>query len=658
MKRKQAVSALWGTGLAFLLSLSSVACFATAFDMTVDLGAVAWCCLAASVVAGVCYTLKLGLLPLGAGAVLLGYLWQAENLLSNIKALGISVLQQYYSAYGWTFLEWSSKITPTEQPTLTLCVLAVIIALSVAWTICRKKSALPAFLISFLPFALCLVVTDRVPKMPWLYFLFLGLVMLVLTHSARRQDETQGNRLSAMLALPVALSLLIMFAANPQDRYTGHYAAQDMVDAIMNMEPVRTIVSYFTESGTTGTDNDGRSVNLKNVGYRITNYAEILRIRSNLNGVVYLRARALDTYDGVSWTDSGISTGDLEWPRQTSNEPKYEVVISTRYAHQMLYLPYNTVSRDLQYMTVGLTNDKKLSQYSFSFQPVADEEYFALLYPNENSWRFADAEKMKSYTHLSDSVLQWAEPLAAELTEGMVSYYHKAQAIGDYVRASASYNTYTQRMPSGENDFAKWFLEQSDTGYCVHFATSAAVLLQAAGIPARYVTGYVADLRSGTTKVVQSDDSHAWVEYWLPGYGWTILEATPAEGEAEPTQPTEQTTEPTETEPTTQTQDETEPAATESRPDTPTKKPVKQKIDMTALWVVLSVLAVIAVFVLQRRLRLHLRKKRLRRGDTNRQALTRWQEVTRLSAILKQRPDAELLELAMMAKFSHHTLTA
>ena len=122
-----------------------------------------------------------------------------------------------------------------------------------------------------------------------------------------------------------------------------------------------------------------------------------------------------------------------------------------------------------------------------------------------------------------------------EITQGYTSPYHKAQAIASYVRNSATYDTKTSRMPMDSEDFAKWFLEESDTGYCVHFATATAVLLQAAGIPARYVTGYLVPVQAGEATPVLSNQSHAWVEYWLPGYGWTVLEATPATTATNPT---------------------------------------------------------------------------------------------------------------------------
>lgn len=654
MKITRLISGVWGAMLGFFTGFSAVACLVTAFDMPVDMAALALWCLGAAVVCSFCYSVKLGWIPLCAGAAMLAYLWWDGSLLPSVEALLNALSSCYNQAYEWKVIHWSSRTIPELEAYLPviLSVLAVGIVMEVTWSVCRRRTIIPGFVSGLLPLTACLVVTDRVPQTSWLYFLLLGLIMLLLTGTARQQDEKQGNRATALLALPVALGLLIMLAVYPQEKYTGQGNAQKMVETVLNIEPIRSAMAWFTESGTTGNSIDGRSVDLKTIGPRITTSAEILRMRTDYDDVVYLRGRALDTYDGISWTDSGNDAGELEWPVESRFEEKYEVIIATRYAHQMLYVPYNTISRNLQYTVVGVNNEKKLSQYSFTCQKMAGDDYFRLLYPDKSSWVYAEPDTMKKYTYLSDEVKQWAEPLAHELTNGINSYYHRALAIRDYVRDSAVYDTNTQRLPEKETDFAKWFLEQSDTGYCVHYATAATVLLQAAGIPARYVTGYMVDMRDNTEKIVRADNSHAWTEYWLPGYGWTVLEATPSAQEEEPTEPsqaTQPTTEPTEPAST------TTPAQNENTPQKPGQ--TAETVDLTVLWIGLMVLAAIGAVEGQRRLRLYLRRKRLARGSTNQQALARWQEVVRVSALTKQTPDGELLELAMMAKFSQYTMT-
>lgn len=661
MKLERIVTCLWSSMLAFLLSFASIACLATAFEMAVDMKAMVLCCVIAAAVSSVCYSLPLGAVPLGGAALAAGFLWRNGQLLNSVEALLFRLSRQYNKAYEWKVIRWSTNTADEMELmlTLALCMLGVLIAMVAAWTVCRRKPTTPAILFSLLPLFLCLVVTDTVPSLPWLYFLLLGIGMLLLTGTVRRQDEEQGNRISAVIALPVALALLILFAACPQDRYRGQEAAKHMVDTVINMEPFRSILENFSESGTTGTSIDGRSVNLKTVGVRLETRSEILRVNTERSGTLYLRGRALDAYDGVTWTDSGENASVLNWPVSGEWQTD-EIVITTRYAHRMMYLPYYVTSRDLQYVGVGMENESKLSQYSFTCRPMADESVYRALYPTadtemKSEWSWA---LLRQFLHLSDSTKNWAEPLAREITNGIKSPYHKALAIGDYVKNTAVYDTNTRRMPSRETDFAKWFLEDSDTGYCVHFATAATVLLQAAGIPARYVTGYMAPLSESLMTVVRAEDAHAWAEYWLPGYGWTILEATPAAG-----------TEPTTTATTQQTQqpDQTDPTQPETTGDAAqTTKPVTQKpggtnpgakADLTIVWVLLGIALLIGAAEGQRGLRLYLRRRRKQKSTPNQLALLCWQEAVALANRLSERPPQELLELAMMAKFSQHTVT-
>ena len=61
-------------------------------------------------------------------------------------------------------------------------------------------------------------------------------------------------------------------------------------------------------------------------------------------------------------------------------------------------------------------------------------------------------------------------------------------------------------------------------GVCQDFAHVTVALARAAGIPCRYVSGYLApasELRAG-----QNLTSHAWVEAWLPGLEWIALDPT------------------------------------------------------------------------------------------------------------------------------------
>ena len=74
------------------------------------------------------------------------------------------------------------------------------------------------------------------------------------------------------------------------------------------------------------------------------------------------------------------------------------------------------------------------------------------------------------------------------------------------------------------------FLFDQKEGFCQHFSSSFAVLMRAAGIPARVVTGYAGGYKNpyGDYWVLYQRDAHAWNEVWLEGEGWVRIDPTAA----------------------------------------------------------------------------------------------------------------------------------
>ncbi|MFQ7452488.1 MAG: transglutaminase-like domain-containing protein [Flavonifractor plautii] len=81
---------------------------------------------------------------------------------------------------------------------------------------------------------------------------------------------------------------------------------------------------------------------------------------------------------------------------------------------------------------------------------------------------------------------------------------------------------------AGGEDFVAWFLTESHRGYCMHFASAAVLLLRSMGVPARYVSGFVADVPASGRVNVPDSAAHAWVEVYIDGYGWEPVEVTPS----------------------------------------------------------------------------------------------------------------------------------
>jgi len=92
-----------------------------------------------------------------------------------------------------------------------------------------------------------------------------------------------------------------------------------------------------------------------------------------------------------------------------------------------------------------------------------------------------------------------------------------------------AYSTYRERaVPAGESALAD-FLTRSRSGHCEYFAAASTLLLRAAGIPARYATGFAVQEYSRFEEafVVRARHAHAWTRVW-DGAKWVDLDTTPA----------------------------------------------------------------------------------------------------------------------------------
>ena len=87
---------------------------------------------------------------------------------------------------------------------------------------------------------------------------------------------------------------------------------------------------------------------------------------------------------------------------------------------------------------------------------------------------------------------------------------------------------YTLQPPAlGANPVDEFFFD-TKKGFCEHYAGSFVLLLRAAGIPARVVTGYQGGEVNPITRqlVVRQAEAHAWSEVWFADLGWVRVDPT------------------------------------------------------------------------------------------------------------------------------------
>lgn len=650
---RKLVNATIGFFIGTMLSLGAAGALVTAFQLPMlHFSAVVGACVLGALLGAAAFSGKRGgALLLLLGALAGGYLWRQGDLWDQTRYLLELISQVYNQAYHWGYLVLLSGAPAGLD--LPVAVLGAAMALLGSWTVCREQTGALALCASILTLTPCLVVTDTVPAPSYLYLLIFSNLLLLLTGHVRRENGYQGDRLILRILLPTAIALGALFFLLPQDGYVNR-SAELRNRLFARFQTVsRQELPQLSESFLA--PREPESLDLAALGPRQPQTAPVMTVTAQSGGTLYLRGRDYDIYDGRDWTTSDKRVDRLEYEGIDLGA----VTVETQTPMAELYLPY--YPRGGMSLIGGRYENTRLDRrYTLHRLGLPDGSDQLSAAPG------AESAVGGTYLELPQAAREGALGVLGNL-DLTGTAWDRAQAIGSYLRSLGIYDRSPGRMPSGEADFAMWFLEGGGRGYCVHFATTAVVLLRAAGIPARYVSGYMLPARAGETVTVTGENAHAWAEYYDPGLGtWRVLEATPADGltETPDTQTPQQSLPPETTAPETEAPaPTTEAPAAETPPSQapetapPSQAPVSRR--SSGIWkVLIAALLFMAAVEGQFRLRVFLRGRRARRGRPNARALARWREVEKLSRLLRQKPPKELVLLANKAKFSQHTLTS
>ena len=151
----------------------------------------------------------------------------------------------------------------------------------------------------------------------------------------------------------------------------------------------------------------------------------------------------------------------------------------------------------------------------------------------------ADVEALYGRDTLPDGALG---PLSRALLQDIVS---KAPADNPYDRAVAiqkrlldpsefAYDTDLTDERCVDQSIVECFVIIRK-GFCQYYASTMTVFLRELGIPARFVEGFLPGQPDaiGNGRTIRSQDAHAWVQAYFPGYGW--IDFDPTGGPARPT---------------------------------------------------------------------------------------------------------------------------
>ena len=232
---------------------------------------------------------------------------------------------------------------------------------------------------------------------------------------------------------------------------------------------------------------------------------------------LYWRGPLMWDFDGRTWSvQSFVYTA----PRiEAAGDPvAYEVTLEPHNRRWLFALdlpavvpPRSIVSTDYQLYSVQPVNNRvRYNMTSFLNPRFGETEsryalHRALQNPSHSNPRAQELGRALRQKHADD--------------EGII-----AEMLGMFRRNFV----YTLEPPLlGEHPVDE-FLFSTRSGFCEHYASAFAVVMRAAGIPTRIVTGYQGGEMNalGNYLIVRQAEAHAWTEVWLKGRGWVRVDPT------------------------------------------------------------------------------------------------------------------------------------
>lgn len=647
-----------------LLSVCPILCYASAFSVKLEASVLIMAAVLFSIVfsllsAFVKNNLKYALcMTVIAFVAFLVFVFANERIFAQAN-YAINKLLELYSVYlpVYSNIKFASYIA--NDATGFFVLLSLILNGLFSFLISRIKSIKIAGLLSIALLVPCFVLVNTLPDLVPLLIIFTVLFALYFSSQTRQLNYAHSGVITAVCAVILAVLITVLAVINPVADYERPKWQDNMLNTVQTLTGMKTyngsgkISSALAEVG----NNVSSEVDFSNAGALKQTGTKVMTVVTDLNGRIYLKGMSYANYENNKWsvlTDEQANDypQDFQAFIMTANyQERSTVTIDTVNKESIVYTPYYLASINDTFSPVCdvlVSNSDKATNYSMSVMPYSESEldnfsmdFSSQVYDYDN---FVKNYYLKLPYDTKLAMLKIAE----ENNLTGVSTQNIPQAVKQFVSHSASYSLNTQKVPDGR-DVAEWFLNDAETGYCMHFANAAAVMLRALGVPARYVTGYCADVVDGKA-IVTSDNAHAWVEYYDSSIGWIPLDATSSDFEVpQATESVQTTTQAQTTSPTVQ-------PTTQAQNTKPVKTEVKTKISTPAI-IVIIILLIIALAILRIILIRYYRKYSFTHNDYKSRVICIYRYLNKLSVHAKVRIPKKIENICTKAKFSTHNIS-
>ena len=544
----------------FILVLAAVSCtmgaLITGFLFPVNSGALAFIWIITAIALPVLAVFgsgkgTLALIPV----VLAAIVWKLPIIVEGAKGV-ISYISTEYNKWLYVPVFFPNAGVYADEITAFFAAAGVILAFFLYLSICVWRNSFLTVLFTAPIIFLTFVIIYQQPD-PWFLIGLLAVYLTLLISNALNKQSGDGRKKSIFTA--IALSVLLLVAAyflTSPDTNRRSNTIDTLNGMIRNLSEERGIGKIKSGIGWPAANPDGiwrfntEYVSVADAGVRNITDRQMLSITVNEAGTYYLRGYSMQYFDGRSWSANSdtlllideelarnmptliLSDYNLKNPDEPlpiTNMVITGIVDSTA---EIVYTPYFWLT-DIVSAQFGRTPNN----YKFDFYYMNDSIMKAA--------RMISAAKLtntglsdynllvsgsKAYTQINSYTARGLRRLALEAgIDPAADRAAIAEKVAGYISSVGRYTLAPYVIPQGE-DFALYFLETAKQGYCVHFATAAALMLRALDVPARFTSGYIVTVpadNAGRACAVTDRNAHAWVEVYYDDVGWLPLEVTP-----------------------------------------------------------------------------------------------------------------------------------
>ena len=410
-------------------------------------------------------------------------LFSLESILEQLSYVitqALKLLSQYLPVQNKIILGDTLGTSATGLFVFISAILSAVFTISLI----RYKRILIPSLLSMVLLVPCFILVNTLPSLVCLFIAIASLIALYISKNTRKFRPSQGGVIAAISFGTMLVVMTILLAFNPIEKYERFDWQENLLQSIEN--------SFNIDDGRkTSTEKNLNEIkgsleekeNLNDISPLTQTHTPVMTVTSAVGGNIYLKGTAYADYRDNIW--SIISDNDASrYPQDfvpftatIGNNALTDTRVHMLNESKIAYVPYFLESLPDNLNSVAdvcVKNDTDKNEFYYSYYP-----FYA-----ENTYRYnnsADAENYKAFVY--DTYLEIPRKTQIELRriadqEGFLdselTVSEKIEMVKNYISNSKTYSLKTSKMPSGK-DFATWFLNESDTGYCVHFATAGTV---------------------------------------------------------------------------------------------------------------------------------------------------------------------------------------